>query len=250
MDIIPKNYDSLNESRIERKKDLAACFHLIDYYGMSDIIWNHISAKVPGTSDQFYINPFCLRYDEITSSNLLTMNFQGDVIEGDQSFNQTGFVIHSAIHEVRPDIQCVLHTHTIATMAISATKEGFIPFVQDGSMFAGKIGYHSWQGLSSDIEEKKSLASDLGKNGVLFLRNHGVVTVGRTVGEAFMRMYYLEKACKVQLELMKTGMNILELNPEVLEKTSTEYEKQYPLGKYEWLALKRFLDKKQSIYAQ
>jgi ribulose-5-phosphate 4-epimerase/fuculose-1-phosphate aldolase len=227
--------------------DLAACYRLADMFGFSDIVWNHITAKVPGT-ENFLINRFGLRYDEVTASNLVTVDLDGKVIDAgtaasDEDVNLTGFVIHSAIHAARPDVHCVMHTHSEGGMAVAALKEGLLPLQMDGIPFHNRVAYHDFEGLSVELDERQRLAADLGDRNAMILRNHGLLTCGETVGAAFMEMYYLERACKVQMQVLASGRPIELPSEELCERTAKQSE-AFAHGKYEWPALLRLVEKK------
>ncbi len=226
--------------------DLAAAYRLADRYGFSDFIWNHITARVPGEGDRFLINPFGLRYDEITASSLVKVDVDGNVI-GSGSTNYTGFVIHSAIHTARPDVACVMHTHGRGGLAVGCLEEGLLPFIQDSVAFTDKVAYHDYEGLGVDLGERQRIARSLGDAVCLFLRNHGLITVGATVGEAFVRMVYLERACRVQLDILATGRPYRTIAADLRAKAAAQYD-DFPPGKYEWPALIRLLDQKDPSY--
>jgi ribulose-5-phosphate 4-epimerase/fuculose-1-phosphate aldolase len=235
--VLPRSRGS--EAEHQTRVDLAACYRLAAHFGYDDVIWNHISARVPG-EESFLINPLGLRYDEIRASNLVKVDPEGRVLDGGET-NVTGFVIHSAIHRNRPDIQCVMHSHTEGGLAVSALAEGLLPMVQDAAMFYGRIAYHAYEGLSTDLDERERLAANLGDGFAMILRNHGLLTAGRTVGEAFVRMHYLERACRVQIAVLSTGREISLPPPEVWEKAVQQYESFVP-GRLEWPALVRLMD--------
>jgi ribulose-5-phosphate 4-epimerase/fuculose-1-phosphate aldolase len=227
--------------------DLAACYRLADLFGFSDIVWNHITARVPGT-ERFLINRFGLRFDEVTASNLVTLNLDGEVIDpgsgdSEEVVNSTGFVIHSAIHASRPDVQCVMHSHTEAGMAVSVLERGLEPMIQDAMPLYHRVSYHDYEGLSVDTAERERLAASLGDNMVMILRNHGMLTCGRSVGEAFMYMYYLERACRVQLKVVSSGQSYGLPSAELCEQAAGQYD-AFTYGKYEWPALLRLADKR------
>jgi ribulose-5-phosphate 4-epimerase/fuculose-1-phosphate aldolase len=229
------------------RTDLAACYGLAELFGFSDIVWNHITAKVP-ESEFFLINRFGLRFDEVTASNLVTVDLDGNVVDpgtatSEDDVNVTGFIIHSAIHAARPDIHCVMHSHSEGGLAVSALREGLIPMVQDALPFFERVAYHDYEGVSVDVAERERLAADLGGMNVMILRNHGLLTCGETVGEAFMHMYYLEKACKVQMRVLATGRDYSLPPREVCERAARQYE-HFPYGKYEWPALLRLADER------
>lgn len=242
---------NISKEEYTNRIDLAAAYHLADYYGFSDIIWNHITCKTSSNKSTFLINRFGLRYDEVTASNLLEIDLNGNIISGNGEVNYTGFVIHGAIHKSRNDLHCVMHSHSRAGLAISCLKNGLDILIQDSAMFHNRISYHDWLGISTSTEEWQSIINDLGKNNVMILRNHGLITSGKTIAEAFMLMYYLDRACKVQLDLISAYKNIIKPSNSLLEFAAGQYQDpRYQLGKHEWPALKRMLKKNNSIYDQ
>jgi ribulose-5-phosphate 4-epimerase/fuculose-1-phosphate aldolase len=231
----------------QMRVDLAACYRLADMFGFSDIVWNHITAKVPD-SEHFLINRFGLRFDEVTASNLVTVDPDGNVVDpgtaaSDENINVTGYVIHSAVHAARPEVHCVMHSHSQAGLGVSVLKQGLQPMIQDAMPFYQRVAYHDYEGLAVDLGERERLAASLGDRKVMILRNHGLLTCGETVGEAFMLMYYLERACKVQLQVLATGQDI-QLPPAEVCETAAAQALQFPHGKYEWPALLRLVDKR------
>lgn len=243
--------DAERQTRI----DLAACYRLIDLYGMSDGILNHISARVPGRDEHFLINPFGMLYEEITASSLIKVDLGGEVIENPDpryTVNLPGYVIHSAIHGARHDVVCVLHTHTPAGMAVSALECGLLPLNQTAMRFAGGIGYHDFEGVVLHLEERERLVRNLGDNDALILRNHGLLTVGRTIAEAFVNMQRLERACQTQLLTLSAGSAMVKLPPELVKKTFDQLRnaptpaqdgRTVPHGEREWPAYLRKLDR-------
>lgn len=237
--------DSTAERRI--RIDLAACYRLADLFGFSDIVWNHITASVPDTG-HLLINRFGLRYDEVTASNLITIDLDGNIIDAgsatsETDVNVTGYVIHSAIHAARPDLHCVMHSHSEAGLAVSVLKEGLVPMIQDAMPFYGRVAYHDYEGLAVDTAERKRLAASLGDRNVMILRNHGLLTCGETIAEAFMNMYYLERACRVQLQVYASGQAFAIPSQRLCEQAAEQY-KQFPYGKFEWPALLRLADER------
>lgn len=236
----------------QMRVDLAACYRLAAMHGFSDIVWNHITAKIPGT-ENFLINRFGLRHDEITASNLVTLDLDGNVTDpgsvssDHEDINVTGYVIHSAIHAARPDLHCVMHSHSEYGLAVSALKEGLIPMVQDAMPFYNQVAYHDYEGMSTDIAERQRLAANLGEKKVMILRNHGILTCGATVGEAFMLMYYLERSCRTQMQVLASGREYTLPPAAVCEAAAGQYA-IFPHGKYEWPALLRMLDQQQVDY--
>ena len=246
-----KNNNKFSEDEWFNRVNLAACYHLADHFNMSDIIWNHITAKTCSEKDTFLINKFGLRYDEVTASNLLEIDLDGKIINGDGTINETGYVIHGAIHKNRKDIHCVMHTHSRAGLAVSCFKEGLKPMIQDSAIFYNRISYHEWEGMSTDSEECDRLSKSLGENNVMILRNHGLLTCGESISEAFMLMYYLDRACKTQIDAESTGEELIIPTNNIMEYAAGQYDDpRFKLGKHEWPALIRLLDDKKSIYKQ
>jgi len=237
------------DEEIANRTNLAACYHLADHFKFSDIIWNHITAKTSKNKNTFLINPFGLRYDEITSTNLIEIDLEGKIISGNHKINDTGYIIHSAIHKSRDDINCVMHTHSRAGLAISCLSDGLTPMIQDSAIFYKRVSYHSWEGMSTDPEECKRLAKNLGHNNTMILRNHGLLTCGASIPETFMLMYYLDRACKNQIDVLSTRMKVDIPTDNVMKYAANQYDDpRFKLGVHEWPALLRLLDKKGSIY--
>lgn len=192
------------------RQELAACYRLIAHFRMSDLIFTHISLRLPGPEHHFLINPYGLLFDEITASSLVKIDLQGRPVEATpHPVNPAGFVIHSAIHAARENARCVLHTHTRAGCAVAALECGLLPLNQMSMEFYGKVAYHAYEGIALDMDEQRRLVADLGDKPVMILRNHGLLATGGSVAEAFLRMYYLEKACEIQLAAQSAGQVIL-----------------------------------------
>jgi ribulose-5-phosphate 4-epimerase/fuculose-1-phosphate aldolase len=197
--------------------ELAACYRLVALYGWTDLVFTHISARVPGPEHHFLINPYGLMFDEITASSLVKVDQQcNKVIDSPFPVNPAGFTIHSCIHEARHDVACVLHTHSRAGVAVSAQKCGVLPISQQSTFILGSLAYHGYEGLAVRDEEKPRLQDDLGNNNFLMLRNHGLLTVGKTVAEAFLNMYFFEAVCRIQLDA-QAGGELIYVNPKILE---------------------------------
>lgn len=230
--------------------DLAACYRLVALYGMTDQIYTHISARVPGTDDQFLINPYGQLFHEITASSLVKVDINGRVIgETTHDVNAAGFTIHSAVHSARHDATCVIHTHTTAGMAVSTLKDGLMPITQHALLFYGDIGYHDYEGIALDLEERERIIADLGQSSALILRNHGLLTVGRTVAEAFNRVYHLERACQAQIAALSCGVAITVPSEAVRERTALQSKGNgQPIGSKGWPALLRLLDNQDGSY--
>ncbi|HVZ01525.1 MAG TPA: class II aldolase/adducin family protein [Dongiaceae bacterium] len=206
------------------RRELAACYRLIAHFRMTDLIFTHISVRIPGPEHHFLINPYGLFFDEITASNLVKIGLDGHAVEPTPyPVNPAGFVIHSAIHGAREDAHCVLHTHTKVGCAIAAQKDGLLPVNQMSMEFYGKVAYHDYEGIALDLDEQQRLVRDLGDRPVMILRNHGLLTVGRDPQQAFLRMYYLEKACEIQLTAQAGGQALVLPSREVCEHTERQF---------------------------
>jgi ribulose-5-phosphate 4-epimerase/fuculose-1-phosphate aldolase len=215
--------DAAEEARLRR--ELAAVYRLIAHFRMTDLIYNHISVRLPGPEHRFLLNPYGLLYEEITASNLVIVGLDGQLVtDGPWKVNPAGFVIHSAIHEAREDALCVLHTHTKAGGAVAAQEHGLLPLNQMSLQFYNRVAYHDYEGIALSNAEKARLVADLGAKPVMILRNHGLLTVGATPGEAFLRMFYLERACEIQVDTLAGGAPIVTPSPEVCEHTARQFE--------------------------
>ena len=208
------------------REDLAAAYRLVAHHGMDDSIYTHISARVPGSDDQFLINPYGWLFRDITASSLVKIDLQGRIVEPtDNDVNPAGFTIHSAVHAARHDAVCVLHTHTVAGVAVSSLAGGLQPCNQWALQFHDRLAYHAFEGIALDHSERERLVADLGTSKrALILRNHGLVTLGRTVAEAFILMHNLDRACKVQLAIQASGQPVHPVSAEVAERTARQYE--------------------------
>lgn len=247
--------DRCTPAEWQARVDLAACYRLVDLYGMSDMMANHISMRVPGEDGAFLINAYGMMYEEITASSLIKIDVEGNVLskpdfgELNYGINKAGYVIHSAVHAARHEVDCVIHTHSWASMAVSALECGLLPLTQTAMRFL-KIGYHDYQGVVLDEAEQASLLQDLGQGEALILRNHGALVVGRTVGEAFNWMHRLELSCRSQLAAMACNSPFVQVPQAVLEETWNNYQPgtRRPYGQMEWPALLRKLDRLDPSY--
>lgn len=238
------------------RAQLAACFRLVARFGMDDLIYNHISVRVPGKRDHFLINPYGLLFSEITASCFVKIGLDGVKVEpSEDEVNQAGFVIHSAIHAAREDAACVLHTHSEAATAVSALEEGLLPLSQFAMRYQGHIGLHDYEGVALDTDERARLIADIGPHNVLLLRNHGVLTVGRTIPEAFILAYYFEKAARVQLlaqGALASGARLALPTGPVTKKTASQFNDHHgdirTPGSREWPAFIRLLDRLDPSY--
>ena len=208
------------------REDLAAAYRLVAHYGMDDSIYTHISARVPASDGQFLINPFGMLFRDITASSLVKIDLEGRVLDDSPyDVNPAGFTIHSAVHAARHDAACVLHTHTVAGVAVSSLACGLQPCNQWALQFHQRVAYHAFEGIALDHDERERLVADLGPTAkAMILRNHGLITLGRTVAEAFILMVNLERACRVQMAIQASGQPIHPVSPEVCELTARQYE--------------------------
>jgi ribulose-5-phosphate 4-epimerase/fuculose-1-phosphate aldolase len=247
--------DKVTPEEWQARIDLAACYRLVAHYEMTDMLANHISARVPGEPNAFLINPYGLMYEEITASSLIKIDHDGNILakpdfgDLDYGINLAGYVIHSAIHRARKEVDCVLHTHTWAGMGVSILECGLIPNTQTSMRFA-KIAYHDYWGPATNPEEQESLVADLGDLNAMIMRNHGLLTVGRSIAEAFNTMHRLELSCKTQLAAMATGQKLVYTSNEIVEKTYQMYQpnNRRVFGVMEWPALLRHLDRMDPSY--
>jgi ribulose-5-phosphate 4-epimerase/fuculose-1-phosphate aldolase len=230
---------------------VAAAYRIADHLGWSELIYTHISMRVPGDQHHFLINPYGLRFDEVTASSLVKINEHGETVGQQQySANKAGFIIHSAIHMARPDAQCVWHMHTLAGMAISAQDEGLLPAHMYSHNFWNRLSYHEFEGPSMRLEERARLVTSLGSSDALILRNHGLLTVGRTIPEAFIRFWRLNRASEIQLAAQSAKLRLP--SPEVCEASYAMGEEfltdQAPLGQLEFDSILRKLESKDASY--
>jgi ribulose-5-phosphate 4-epimerase/fuculose-1-phosphate aldolase len=230
--------------------DLAACYRLVALYGWSDLVFTHISARIPGPEHHFLINPYGLMFDEITASSLVKVDQQcNKLIESPYPVNPAGFVIHSAVHEVREDAGCVLHTHTRAGVAVSAQKAGILPLSQQSTFVLASLAYHDYEGVAFRPEEKPRLQADLGNANFLVLRNHGLLTVGKTIADAFLSMYTFEATCQIQIGA-QAGGELTHVHPAIVQGVSEAMRVQTGGlgGSFVWPALIRKLNRTDPSY--
>ncbi len=230
----------------QTRVDLAACYRLVDRYGMTDMIYNHITARVPGTEDHVLINLYGLTYKEITASSLVKITLDGDIVwkpDTDYGINKSGYVIHGCIHRAREDVACVIHTHTRAGMAVASMKCGLLPLTQTSIRFVGHIGYHDYEGPATDLDERERLVRDLGPHDAMILRSHGLLTCGATIQQAFNTMYQLEISCRAQVDAMAARTDLLVPSEQILARTAHLYQPgtRRPYGVLEWPAMLRLL---------
>jgi ribulose-5-phosphate 4-epimerase/fuculose-1-phosphate aldolase len=229
----------------QTRVDLAACYRLVDAYGMTDLIYNHITARIPGT-ENLLINLYGLLYKEITASSLVKIDVEGNIVakpDTDYGINVSGYVIHGAIHKARPDVACVLHTHTRAGMAVAAMNCGLLPLSQTSIRFVDHIGYHDYEGPAIEVDERERLVRDLGPHDAMIMRNHGLLTCGATIQQAFNTMYQLEMSCRSQVDAMAARTELTMPGENVLAHTAHLYQPgtRRPYGVLEWPAMLRLL---------
>lgn len=235
----------------DTRVQLAACYRLVSHFGMSDLIYNHITARIPDTDDHLLINPYGMMYDEITASSLVKIDLAGNILDQPSGYgiNAAGYVIHSAVHGARHDVACVIHTHTRAGMAVSALKCGLLPLTQTAMRFA-KIPYHDYESVAIDLDERERLVADLGSSDAMILRNHGLLAAGPSIAQTFNTLYWLEMACKAQVDALSSGRELCLPPPEIIEKTWLLYQPgtRRPFGELEWPAMLRLMDRKDPGY--
>jgi len=234
----------------QARVDLAACYRLTAHYGMSDMMANHITLRVPGQEHAFLTNPYGMMYEEMTASCLVKIDHDGEVLYmpdfGDLNYglNKPGFILHSAVHKARPEVNCIIHTHTAAGLAVSSLACGMLPINQTAMRFLN-VSYHDYMGVVLDMAEQEVLVHDLGTTDAMVLRNHGLLTCGRSVGEAFNWMHRMELSCRAQLAAMACNTPLQPVSQQVLDETFMNYQPQTrrPFGVMEWPGLLRMLDR-------
>jgi len=245
--------ERVSKEEWDLRVDLAAAYQLAAVFKWTDLIFTHFSARLLG-HEEFLINPYGLMFEEITASNLIKIDHDGKVLDDPLGlgYNEAGFVIHGCVHEARPEAACVIHTHTRAGVAISAMKCGLLPISQHAMRIQRSITYHDYEGIALDMDERTRMAKDLGKTAKsMILRNHGLLTLGVSVREAFELMYYLDCACQIQVDAMAGGMaNVLEMSKDAGDSAAKQFERSgRPSTQKDWPALLRLLDRKGSNYA-
>jgi ribulose-5-phosphate 4-epimerase/fuculose-1-phosphate aldolase len=236
----------VSEEEWKLRVDLAACYRLVALYGWDDLIFTHISARLPGTDHHFLINPYGMTFDEVTASSLVKIDLEGrKLMDSPYEINPAGFTIHSAIHAARDDAKCVLHTHSLNGVAVSATKQGVLPISQQSVFVLASLGYHDYEGVALHEGEKPRLVRDLGDKSFLMLRNHGILTVGATIPDAFLLMYLFESACTIQIRAQSTHGELITVDPKIVAG-ATMMAKQVTRsagGGLAWPGLLRKLDR-------
>jgi len=236
------------QTQADVRTDLAAAYRLCAHYGLDDLIYSHVTARVPDTTDQFFIAPHGLWFSEVTGSSIARVDFAGNVLEPgshpDLPISRFAVLLHSALYQARPEVNATLHMHTRAGLGVSMLEEGFMTENHVGMRFHGDVAYHDYEGDFRHRDEGERLAATLGAKNVLILRNHGLVTLGDTVGAAFSRMYYLEFLCRVQIDIRSMAQPLRAPAPQVMELMTTTWKNHaYPLSAYEWPAFLRLCDR-------
>jgi ribulose-5-phosphate 4-epimerase/fuculose-1-phosphate aldolase len=241
---------SRTPSEQDMREDLAAAYRLIAHFGMTDLVYTHLSARLPGDGHRFLVNPYGLLFEEITASSLVVVDADGLPTQASSwPVNPAGFVIHSAVHRGRQDAVCVMHTHTLAGMAVAAQAGGVLPFNQM-TIELGAVAEHDYEGIAAadNLDERERLVRDLGTRHCMILRNHGLLTVGRSVAEAFYWMYYLEQSCRLQVMAQSTGAPLVTPPEPVIARTVAQATPDANKGWLPWQALRRKLDREQPDY--
>ncbi len=213
----------VSEQEWQARVDLAAAYRLVAHYAWDDLIFTHLSARVPGPEHHFLINPYGMMFEEITASSLVKVNLEGQIVLSSPYFiNPAGFTIHSAVHAAREDALCVIHLHTDHGVAVSAQKNGLLPVSQQSLFALASLAYHSYEGLALNEDEKSRLVADLGNKTYMILRNHGLLTIGKTPAEAFLGMYILERACRIQILAQSGGGTLLPVAEPIIETVAAQ----------------------------
>ena len=237
----------------ELREDLACAYRLLAHFGMTDMVYTHLSVRVPGEGHRFLVNPYGLLFEEITASSLVLVDAEGEPAqETSWPVNPAGFVIHSALHMGSERAQCVMHTHTLAGMTVAAQADGILPLNQMNMELHGRVAIHEYEGIAADdnLSERQRIVLDVGEKPCLILRNHGLLTTGRSVAEAFYWMWYLEQACRIQVAAQSTGAPLSLPPEEVVERTRAQSPDSPVKGWLVWQALKRKMDREQPEYRE
>jgi ribulose-5-phosphate 4-epimerase/fuculose-1-phosphate aldolase len=245
--------ESVSEAEWQSRVDLAAAYRLVAHYGWDDLIFTHISTRVPGSDHHFLLNPYGMMFDEVTASSLVKVDLAGKIVMDSPHFiNPAGFTIHSAVHAAREDALCVMHLHTEYGIAVSAQKAGLLPISQQSLLALASLAYHDYEGLALNEDEKPRLVADLGNKNYMILRNHGLLTLGRTVAEAFLSMFILERACRIQILAQSGGSELVSIPGTILDRVSTQLN-AVTVGQgaeLTWPGLLRKLDRMDQSYRE
>ena len=244
----PADFSAMSAGERQARVDLAAAYRLVALYGWDDLIFTHLSARVPGPEHHFLINPYDMMFEEITASSLVKIDVQGNPVgPSEHPVNPAGFTIHSAIHMAREDAAAVMHLHTPHGQAVSAMEFGLLPHTQTAMIAKHNVAYHDYEGIATDLDERERLVADLGDKHAMILRNHGTLTVGDSVGACFLRLYFLERACEAQVHMLAAGLDHLNNPPQGVEHKVAGQSKPEGMGRLAerlaWPALLRKLDR-------
>jgi len=242
---IPSVRDAVSAEEWQQRVDLAALYRIVADYGWDDLLFTHLSARVPGPEHHFLLNPFGMLFEEVTASSLVKVDVEGNkVMDNPYDINPAGFTIHSAVHMAREDAHCVMHLHTADGVAVSAQEDGLLPITQH-AMQLGEIAYHDYEGVALDLDERQRIVADLGDRQTMILRNHGTLTVGRTCADAFLAMFYLERACAMQVRALSGGVAISQPPQGSAEKAAQQSTVLFDgtVGPTAWAAVLRKLDR-------
>jgi len=234
------------DAEIQTRRDLASLYRLVAHFKMTDLIDTHISARIPGTPDHFLINRYGVLFHEMRPEDLVKIDPTGAAVEAKDTterVNAAGFTIHSAVHMARHDLACVIHTHTADGMAVACRKKGLLPITQHALRFYDRLGYHDYEGIALDLAERERLVADMGTHKAMILRNHGLLAAGRTIPEAFVNIYFLERACQAQVKATMGGDELVYPSAEVCERTARQFERPTAMAYCErvWKAAMRLL---------
>lgn len=243
---------AMSEDEWRVRVELAACYRLVAHFGWDDLIFTHLSARVPGPEHHFLINPYGRLFGEITASSLVKVDQEGNVVDADESkrINPAGFTIHSAVHMARKDAGAVMHLHYAPTVAVAAQEEGLLPLSQTAMLVLGHIAYHDYEGVALNLDERERLIKDLGDKNIMILRNHGTLAVGRDVPESFIWTYFLVKACEIQVQAATNGATLNRPSQQAIDTTYAQSQGLPDVGPLAWAALIRMLDNKDPSYKE
>ena len=236
-----KPQGDMSEAEWQTRCDLAALYRTLVRFRMTDFIYTHLSARVPGEEGTFLLNEYGVPFDRITASSLVKLDFDGNVI-GEGEFNQAGYTIHSAVLMARPDVNAVTHVHTRASVAVSAQKRGLLPISQQAMIVMGHLSYHDYEGVALDLEERERLGRDLGDKRAMILRNHGLLTCAETIPAAWQLLYWLDCACQIQVDAMAGGGELIELPMDIVDGMMERYNGKTDHGEREWKAVRQMLE--------
>lgn len=244
--------NQVSQEEWQTRVDLAACYRMVAHYGWDDLIFTHISARVPGPEHHFLINPYGMMFDEVTASSLVKVDLNGDkVMESDYDINPAGFIIHSAVHDARDDAKCVMHLHTKAGIAVSILQEGLKAYSQQSLFALSSLAYHEYEGVALNPEEKIRLVNDLGDKNFMILRNHGLLTAAESIADAFIYMFLLQRSCEIQLDAQATGQPLITIPDVILEGIQAQAQQvtRSAGGSLAWPGILRKLDRTNPGYA-